>query len=64
MESERYIIEIECFGSFDVESNDIFYALDTLKNELSPDIHFKILSAYVIKGEDFLIDITDYLISK
>ncbi|MGY3055506.1 hypothetical protein ACVWYG_003727 [Pedobacter sp. UYEF25] len=40
MESERYIIEIECFGNFAVESNDIFYALDTLKNELSPNIHF------------------------
>ena len=64
MELERYVINIEYFGTFDMESDNIFYAIESLKNELSPDIQFNILSAFVIKKDDFLIEITEYLISK
>jgi len=60
-DQETYIIEIEHFGKFEMTSSNIFFALDTLKTELSPDIRFNILSAFVIKDKDFLIDIIDYL---
>ncbi|MBB6131493.1 hypothetical protein [Mucilaginibacter lappiensis] len=61
MELEKYVITIEYFGKFERSSENIFFALDTLKNELSPDIRFNILSAFVIKEDGFLIDITSFL---
>lgn len=42
-----------------MKGENVFKALETLKNELSPDIQFNIIKAHVIKNNDFLIDISE-----
>lgn len=63
MDLQKYVIEIKDFGKFEVESNNIFFALDEIKekqtNALVKDLI--ILSAFVIINNDFLIDITSSL---
>ncbi|SDM82501.1 hypothetical protein [Pedobacter antarcticus] len=59
MDEEKYVFEIEHFGRLEMKGESVFKALETLKNELSPDIQFKILKAHVIKNDDFLIDISE-----
>ncbi|PWS25940.1 hypothetical protein DHW03_19090 [Pedobacter yonginense] len=63
MDLQKYVIEIKDFGKFEVESNNIFFALDEIK-EKQTNARVKdliILSAFVIINNDFLIDITSSL---
>ncbi|MET3114632.1 hypothetical protein AAKU52_002367 [Pedobacter sp. CG_S7] len=63
MDLQKYVIEIKDFGKFEVESNNIFFALDEIKKKQT-NARVKdliILSAFVIINNDFLIDITPSL---
>jgi len=63
MDLQRYVIEIKDLGKFEVESNNIFFALDEIKKKQT-NARVKdliILSAFVIINNDFLIDITSSL---
>ena len=63
MDLQKYVIEIKDFGKFEVESNNIFFALDEIK-EKQTNARVKdlvIVSAFVIINNDFLIDITSSL---
>ncbi|WP_121813009.1 hypothetical protein [Mucilaginibacter kameinonensis] len=61
METEKYVFQVEHFGRLEMDGENVYKALETLKKELSPDIHFNILQAYVIKNGDFLIDISEFV---
>jgi hypothetical protein len=61
MDSEQYVFEVEHFGRLEIKGENVFKALETLKGELSPDIRFKILKAHVIKNNDFLIDVSEFV---
>jgi hypothetical protein len=61
MENEQYVFELEHFGRLEMKGENVFKALETLKGELSPDIGFKILKAHVIKNNDFLIDVSEFV---
>ncbi|MEN0053560.1 MAG: hypothetical protein AAGC65_07815 [Mucilaginibacter sp.] len=61
METEKYVFQVEHFGKLEMDGENVYKALETLKKELSPDIQFNILQAHVIKDNDFLIDISEYV---
>ncbi|SDH53516.1 hypothetical protein SAMN05421827_12831 [Pedobacter terrae] len=61
MDEEQYVFEVEHFGRLEMKGENVFKALETLKNELSPDIQFNIIKAHVIKNNDFLIDISEFV---
>jgi hypothetical protein len=61
MDKEQYIFEVEHFGRLEMKGENVFKALESLKSELSPDIQFKILKAYVIKNNDFFIDVSEFV---
>jgi len=61
MDDEKYVFEVEHFGRLEMKAENVYKALEILKSELSPDIQFKILKAHVIKNDDFLIDISEFV---
>lgn len=61
MDSEQYVFEVEHFGRLEMKGENVFKALETLKGKLSPDVRFKILKAHVIKNNDFLIDVSEFV---
>jgi len=61
MDNEQYVFEVEHFGRLEMKGENVFKALETLKGKLSPDIRFKILKAQVIKNNDFLIDVSEFV---
>lgn len=60
-----YFINLEEFGEFEIQSNDIFYALDVLKNQLKVPLGdlgaFKILNVWIQKEDKSRLEITSLL---
>lgn len=61
MDSEQYVFEVEHLGRLEIKGQNVFKGLEALKGELSPDIRFKILKAHVIKNNDFLVDVSEFV---
>jgi hypothetical protein len=61
MEVEKYEVNIEHFGIYQREGDNVFEALDLLKQELNPATPFRILSAFIIKSSESKVEITDIL---
>lgn len=61
MDVGKYEINIEHLGIYQKESDNIFVALELLKKELNPATPFRILSAFIIKGSESKVEITDIL---
>jgi hypothetical protein len=65
MDLQKYIIEIEKFGKFEIESTNVMYALELIREMTKLNIKefakLIIISAFVIIRDDFSMDITHIL---
>lgn len=62
MDLQKYIIEVEQFGKFEIESNNVFFALDDIRKQTNARAkELIIISAFVILNNDFAIEITNSL---
>lgn len=64
-EDEEYSIEVRDFGIFYAYGENIFYAMENIENQIKEKVKVDILplliidKAFVIKNQNFIIDITD-----
>ncbi len=55
-QDEKYIVE----GKIEVSAENIFFAIENFKTSLTPGTVFAITNVFLIKGNDSIIDITEY----
>jgi hypothetical protein len=55
----KYLVKVQGFGDVEIESNDIFFALESLIVQLKKvSVKYKILNVWIIKENNEWLEIT------